>query len=71
MIKTSYALNKLLTVVARKHVTRDRLTDEDLAGYELLDAEREALRAGDVTALYQLGANPYLVRRVFRSRFRI
>lgn len=27
--------------------------------------------AGDITALYHLGANPYLIRRVFRSRFPI
>ncbi len=71
MIKTSYALNKVLTAIARRHVSRDRLTDEDLAGHELEDAECAALRAGDITALYHLGANPYLIRRVFRSRFRI
>lgn len=71
VIRTSYALNKLLTAVARQHVMKDGLTDDDLAGHDLSDAERAALRAGDITRLYHLGANPYLIRRVFRSRFRI
>ncbi len=45
MIRTSYALNKLLTAVARQHVMKDGLTDDDLAGHDLSDAERAALRA--------------------------
>jgi hypothetical protein len=69
--KTSYALNKLLTAVARQHATRERLTDEELAGHALTDEERAALKAGDITGLYHLGANPYLIRRVFRPRFPI
>jgi 2C-methyl-D-erythritol 2,4-cyclodiphosphate synthase len=67
----SYALNKVLTAVARQHAMKSALTDEDLAGHALSDAERAALKAGDIDALYRLGANPYLIRRVFRSRFRI
>jgi 2C-methyl-D-erythritol 2,4-cyclodiphosphate synthase len=67
----SYALNKVLTAVARQHAMKPALTDEDLAGHALSDAERAALRAGDIDALYRLGANPYLIRRVFRTRFRI
>jgi 2C-methyl-D-erythritol 2,4-cyclodiphosphate synthase len=67
----SYALNKVLTAVARQHAMKPALTDEDLAGHALSDAERAALKAGDIDALYRLGANPYLIRRVFRSRFRI
>src|SRR5207249_1463438 len=50
---------------------KDGLTDDDLTGHDLSDAERAALRASDITRLYHLGANPYLIRRVFRSRFRI
>jgi len=69
--RTSYALNKILTAVARQHATRDALTDDDLTGHTLSDEERAALKAGDITALYHLGANPYLIRRVFRPRFRI
>ena len=71
MTRTSYALNRVLTVVARQHATREALTDDDLAGHALSEAERTALKAGDITALYHLGANPYLIRRVFRPRFRI
>jgi Aromatic-ring-opening dioxygenase LigAB, LigA subunit len=71
MTKTSYPLNKILTALAREHATRDRLTDEELAGHELSREERAALQAGDIAGLYRLGANPYLIRRVFRSRFTI
>jgi hypothetical protein len=71
MTKISYALNKVLTAVARGHVMKDRLTDEDLAGHAVSAEERAALTAGDIGRLYELGANPYLIRRVFRSRFRI
>jgi hypothetical protein len=71
MIRTSYALNKLLTEIARHHAMKERLTDDEMAGHRLDDKEREALRAGDLTALYELGANPYLIRRVFRPRFEI
>jgi hypothetical protein len=69
--RTSYALNKVLTALARQHVTRERLSDDDLAGHDLSGDERVALQAGDITGLYRLGANPYLIRRVFRPRFPI
>jgi hypothetical protein len=71
MIRTSYPLNKVLTAIARQHQMRERLTDEDLAGHALSEEERAALKAGDTTALYRLGANPYLIRRVLRPRFPI
>lgn len=71
MIRTSYPLNKVLTAIARQHLMKDALTDADLAGHTLSDAEREALRAGDIARLYELGANPYLIRRVFRRRFTV
>ena len=71
MIKTSYALNKVLTAIARQHAMREGLSDEDMAGHPLSDAERTALKTGDLDALYDLGANPYLIRRVFRPRFKI
>ena len=70
-IRTSYALNKLLTALARQHATRERVSDDELAGHELSADERAALRAGDITSLYRLGANPYLIRRVFRPRFKV
>lgn len=71
MIRTSYALNKILTALARQHMMKDNLTDGDLVGHELSDEERAALKTGDIAGLYHLGANPYLIRRVFRSRFPI
>jgi len=71
MTKVSYPLNKVLTAIARQHATKERLTDEDMAGHELSAEERAALEAGDIEALYHLGANPYLIRRVFRPNFRI
>ena len=71
MIAISYALNKLLTAIARRHQMMERLTEEDMAGHALSDAERTALSAGDIGKLYELGANPYLIRRVFRRRFTI
>ena len=70
-MNTSYALNKVLTAVARKHAMKDRLSPDDLAGHTVTDDERAALTEGDITRLYELGANPYLIRRVFRSRFAI
>ncbi|MBI2205293.1 MAG: hypothetical protein HYU41_15705 [Candidatus Rokubacteria bacterium] len=70
MIKTSYPLNKVLTALVRRHVAKAGLTDDDMTGVELAAAERDALRRGDVAALYDLGANPYLIRRVFRGNFK-
>lgn len=70
-MKTSYPLNKVLTAIARQHLLKDALTDEEMAGHELSPAERAALKAGDIEGLYELGANPYLIRRVFRRRFTI
>jgi hypothetical protein len=69
--RVSYALNKVLTAVARQHAMKDRLSDADLAGHSVSADERAALTSGDITKLYELGANPYLIRRVFRSRFKI
>ncbi len=71
MIRPSYPLNKLLAAVARQHATRERMSDDELAGHDLSEEERAALKAGDIQALYRLGANPYLIRRVFRPRFPI
>ncbi len=69
--RISYTLNKVLTAVARQHAIVEGLTDADLASYDLSESERTALKSGDITSLYHLGANPYLIRRVFRARFRI
>ena len=42
-----------------------------MAGHDLSEAEKSALLSGDIRRLYDLGANPYLIRRVFRPRFSI
>jgi hypothetical protein len=70
-VKTSYALNKLLTALAKQHLTREQVSEDELAGHALTADERAALQAGDITGLYHLGANPYLIRRVFRPRFKV
>ncbi len=69
---SEYDLNKLLFDTAGRHQMVESISDErELAAYDLSPAEREALRTGDLTRLYELGANPYLIRRVFRPRFKI
>ena len=69
---SEYHLNKLLFDTAGRHLMVESISDEqELAAYDLSPAEREALRTGDLTRLYELGANPYLIRRVFRPRFKI
>ena len=69
---SEYDLNRVLFDTAGRHQIVDTITDEaTLAAYDLSPAEREALKAGDLTQLYELGANPYLIRRVFRYRFNI
>ena len=69
--KASYPLNKVLTAIAKQHKMVKALTDDDMAGHTLSDPERAALKAGDIAALFHLGANPYLIRRVFRQNFAI
>ena len=72
MTRVSYPLNKLLTAIARQHQMKEALTEAELAGHDDLTAEeRAALKAGDTRRLYALGANPYLIRRIFRRRFPI
>ncbi len=69
---SDYHLNRALFEAAREHKLLEAMTDEALlAGYELTDDERQALRQGDIERLFALGANPYLIRRVFRPRFAI
>lgn len=38
------------------------------ARYELTDEEIAVLRDGDRTRLFELGANPYLIRLVYRNQ---
>lgn len=68
---SNYELNRVLFAVAGQHRIVDRLADEELADWALTAEEATALRTGDIEALYRLGANPYLIRRVFRYRFKV
>ena len=47
---------------------KDSLTDDDLAGRDLTTDEHAALRVGDISTLYRLGADPYLIRCMLRTR---
>ncbi len=67
---SDYHLNRLLFDTAGRHQIVDAIADEGtLAAYDLTPEGREALETGDLTRLYELGANAYLIRRVFRYRF--
>jgi Aromatic-ring-opening dioxygenase LigAB, LigA subunit len=68
---SEYQMNKLLFESGRRHTIVESLDESELARYELTTEERHALKAGDIKRLYELGANPYLLRRVFRPRFHI
>jgi hypothetical protein len=49
----------------------DAIGPDELSEYDLSDEERAALAEGDLEALFRLGANPYLIRRVFRWKFKV
>jgi len=49
----------------------DGIGADETAEYELTPEERQALAEGDLEALFRLGANPYLIRRVFRHKFAV
>jgi hypothetical protein len=69
---SDYHLNKLLFDMAGRHAMVESIDDAaQLEAYDLTADEREALRRGDLERLHALGANPYLIRRVFRPRFAI
>jgi hypothetical protein len=69
---SEYDLNRVLYDKARAHTMTESIAGEaELTGYELTAEERRALAAGDLDALFRLGANPYLIRRVFRRRFAV
>ena len=66
---SEYHLNRVLYEHAREHKMTDSIGSDEVAGYDLTPEERAALAAGDLEALFRLGANPYLIRRVFRRRY--
>ena len=66
---SDYHLNRALYDRAREHKMTDAIAPDEIAGYDLTAEERAALLAADLDALFRLGANPYLIRRVFRRRY--
>jgi hypothetical protein len=68
---SDYHLNRVLYERAREHKMPDSIGPDEVAGYDLTEEEKAALAAGDLDALFRLGANPYLIRRVFRRRFAV
>jgi len=68
---SDYHLNRVLYEKAREHKMPDGIGPDETADYDLTAEERAALADGDLEALFRLGANPYLIRRVFRKRFKV
>jgi len=68
---SDYHLNRVLYEKARAHKMIDAIGPDELSEYDLTDEERAALAEGDLEALFRLGANPYLIRRVFRWKFKV
>jgi hypothetical protein len=68
---SDYHLNRVLYEKARAHKMIDAIGPDELGEYDLTDEERAALAEGDLEALFRLGANPYLIRRVFRWKFTV
>jgi len=59
-----YAVNYLCREVLRDHAFRAAMKSDPaaaIAKYDLSDAERTALLAGDVAALYRMGVNAFLM----------
>ena len=67
----SYQLNKLLFNFKEPEKVREALNDEAalLLNYKLNPEEIQALKAEDLEKLYHLGANPYLIRTVYRNKY--
>jgi hypothetical protein len=64
-----YAVNHLLRQLLRDPTFRAAMKDDPaaaLAKLDLTDAEREALLAGDVAALYRMGVNSFLMGYLVR-----
>jgi len=69
---SAYQLNKLLYNLRDSEKVKEVLRNlpEILEHYRLSAAELHALEAEDLAALYALGANPYMIRNVYRKKYR-
>jgi len=65
-------LNKLLYELKDVERVKEALAhDASLVGkYRLSPDEVRALEQEDLVALYHLGANPYMIRNVYRKKYR-
>ena len=72
MVMSSYQLNKLLYDLKAAERVKESLQNPQhlLASYRLSPEEIQALESEDLAALFRLGANPYMIRNVYRSRYR-
>jgi hypothetical protein len=68
---SDYHLNRVLYEKAREHKMAESIGPDEVAEYELTAEELAALADGDLEALFRLGANPYLIRRVFRRKYTV
>ncbi len=69
---TIFAVNHLCREVLRDHSFRAAMKadpERALASLDLTDAERRALLAGDVGALFRMGANGFLM--AYLARFEV
>jgi Aromatic-ring-opening dioxygenase LigAB, LigA subunit len=67
-----FAVNYLCREVLRDHAFRAAMKRDPvqaLAAKDLTDAERQALLAGDVGALFRMGANAFLM--AYMARFEV
>jgi len=69
---SAYQLNKFLYELKDTDKVKEALGNRDslLERYRLSPDELQALEAENLTALYQLGANPYMIRNVYRKKYR-
>ena len=70
-LMSAYQLNKFLYNLSDSEKVKEALRNqpEILEHYRLSAAETNALKAEDLAALYALGANPYMIRNVYRKKY--
>jgi hypothetical protein len=68
---SAYQLNKLLHNLKDADKVKEVLENhaDIMERYRLSAAEIHALEAEDLAALYTLGANPYMIRNVYRKKY--
>jgi hypothetical protein len=67
---TAYAINKVCWLLERDAGFRERMQqdiDSAVAGFKLAPHELEAMKAGDVAALFLKGGHPFLLQALARQ----